>query len=194
MDLGCVLISLPVLLPLLFSIAFVLSFRRGPILFSQIRVGKNSQLFRIWKFRSMAVGAENQLLGHLRADTAAALEWSISRKLRRDPRVTKFGSFLRRTSLDELPQIWNILQGDMSLVGPRPVPRDELDKEYQNHKYAYHSCRPGLTGLWQVSGRHHLSYAKRVQLDCRYAANQSTMGDITILLRTVRIIWECDGC
>ncbi|MCE6959244.1 sugar transferase [Cereibacter sphaeroides] len=160
--------------------------------FSQQRVGKNGRTFRVLKVRTMVSDAEARLAEHLAADPAAALEWKVSRKLRRDPRITRFGRFLRSTSLDELPQIWNVLRGDMSWVGPRPVVADEL-ANYGPFAAVYLSLRPGITGPWQVSGRNAETYEDRVAMDVRYAADYSPAMDMKIILKTVLVVIRKTG-
>src|SRR5690606_27026488 len=145
---------------------------------------RNGRAFKMWKFRSMIEGAEEKLEAYLAADPTARAEWAETQKLKNDPRVTPLGRILRRTSLDELPQLWNILVGDMSLVGPRPIVRDEIDR-YQAVYPLYMQSRPGLTGLWQVSGRSNTSYARRIVLDKIYIRRWSFAMDIGILLRTI---------
>jgi undecaprenyl-phosphate galactose phosphotransferase len=162
----------------------------GPI-FGDRRVGKDGRIFRCFKFRSMVRNAERVLAKHLEADPAAREEWNRTFKLARDPRITAFGMFLRRTSLDELPQLFNVLRGDMSLVGPRPIMLCEVES-YSRLK-TYYQCRPGITGLWQVSGRNEVSYTRRIRLNAVYARKQSLRLDLVILLRTVRVVLSGRG-
>jgi lipopolysaccharide/colanic/teichoic acid biosynthesis glycosyltransferase len=156
----------------------------GPALFGHMRVGRDGHLFPCLKFRSMVVDSQARLDALLAADPEARAEWEAARKLRHDPRVTRIGAFLRKTSLDELPQLINVLRGEMSLVGPRPVQMAELDRFYGAAAAHYISVRPGITGLWQVSGRSSTSYATRVALDVAYVARPSLWQDIRILVRT----------
>jgi lipopolysaccharide/colanic/teichoic acid biosynthesis glycosyltransferase len=156
----------------------------GPALFGHMRVGRGGRLFPCLKFRSMVVDSQARLDALLAADPEARAEWEATRKLRQDPRVTPIGAFLRKTSLDELPQLINVLRGEMSLVGPRPVQMAELDRFYGAAAAHYISVRPGITGLWQVSGRSSTSYATRVALDVAYVARPSLWQDIRILVRT----------
>jgi exopolysaccharide production protein ExoY len=160
----------------------------GPVLFRHRRIGFAGREFTCLKFRTMAPDAERRLLNHLAADPAARQEWTHKHKLRNDPRITRVGRIMRHTSLDELPQLLNILKGDMSLVGPRPIVVDEVEK-YQEHFSLYASARPGLTGLWQVKGRNHTTYAQRVAYDVDYLQNWSLIRDIKIACMTfTRII------
>jgi exopolysaccharide production protein ExoY len=156
----------------------------GPVLFRHKRVGFNGTHFECLKFRTMAVDAEARLRRHLEADPAAAAEWIATRKLRNDPRVTLIGGLLRKSSLDELPQLFNVLKGDMSIVGPRPVTEEELNR-YSDAIDAYYSCRPGITGLWQVSGRSTTTFQRRVVLDRYYADHWSMALDAKIIMATI---------
>lgn len=164
----------------------------GPALFAQRRVGFDGRPFRCWKFRSMTTDAEARLAEHLARDAAAALEWERARKLVHDPRVTALGRVLRRSSLDELPQLINVLIGDMSCVGPRPVAPQELSK-YGRAAPDYLRARPGLTGLWQVSGRSRRTYEERVALDCDYVRRCSLTLDLVILARTLPALLDVDA-
>ncbi len=160
---------------------------RGPVFFSQTRIGQGRRRFRLWKFRSMVADADAVLENHLQDDLALAIEWRNTHKLKNDPRVTRIGRLLRRSSLDELPQLWNVLRGDMSMIGPRPIVEDELLK-YGSNIALYSRVRPGLTGLWQVCGRNDISYRRRVDLDSSYILNWSLPADLKILFRTVRVV------
>ena len=185
MDVGVALLAIVALAPLMVAIAVLI--RRGdggPALFRQIRVGKDGRRFACWKFRSMVRDAEAALQRHLAARPDAAREWAESRKLVNDPRVTPLGDFLRRSSLDELPQLFNVLRGDMSLVGPRPIVPAECARYGDDLKF-YLAARPGITGLWQVSGRSDCSYPERVALDVAYAQNWRLSTDLVIVFRTV---------
>lgn len=156
----------------------------GEILFRHKRVGAFDKEFNCLKFRSMAPNADQLLAALLARDPEAAAEWARDRKLRDDPRVTWLGRILRKTSLDELPQLWNVIVGEMSLVGPRPVMRDELER-YGARRASYLAARPGITGLWQTSGRNSTTYQRRTELDEQYVLNWSFLGDINLLLKTV---------
>jgi exopolysaccharide production protein ExoY len=156
----------------------------GPVLFRHRRVGFNGKHFDCLKFRTMLVDAPERLQHLLESDPVAAREWAETRKLRRDPRITAIGAILRKSSLDELPQLFNVLKGDMSIVGPRPVTDEELER-YTASVGAYLACRPGITGLWQVSGRSTTTYDKRVACDAFYAQNWSIALDVKILIVTI---------
>jgi exopolysaccharide production protein ExoY len=158
---------------------------RGPAFYRHERVGRSGRPIGCLKLRTMVVDADARLAELLASDPALAEEFALTFKLKKDPRVTRLGRLLRRTSLDELPQLVNVLRGEMSLVGPRPITEEEM-RRYGQYMPIVLSARPGMTGLWQVSGRNDVSYATRVALDVQYAFGQSLGGDISILLRTVR--------
>jgi exopolysaccharide production protein ExoY len=164
----------------------------GPALFRHRRVGFNGKYFDCLKFRTMVTDAPERLRHLLETDPDAAAEWAITRKLRRDPRVTPVGALFRKSSLDELPQLFNVLRGDMSIVGPRPVTDEELER-YASSMGAYLACRPGITGLWQVSGRSTTTYDKRVACDAFYAHNWSMALDVKILLVTLPALLESEN-
>lgn len=164
----------------------------GPAVFYHTRIGKDGRHFKCFKFRTMVVNAEQRLIDLLKSDSEAAAEWARDQKLRRDPRVTALGRFLRNSSLDELPQLINILLGEMSLVGPRPIVFDEVVR-YGDLFMAYKAVKPGVTGLWQVSGRNNVSYCERVAMDARYAATWTVVGDIGIILRTIPVVIASRG-
>lgn len=164
----------------------------GPIFFSHRRIQRHGAFFTMWKFRTMCVNSSEVLEAYLAADPAARIEWRRTHKLKNDPRVTRVGEFLRRTSLDELPQLWNVLTGTMSLVGPRPIVAAEVEK-YGEFFADYCLVKPGITGLWQVSGRSSCTYGERVQLDRLYARTWSLRGDIVILFKTLSAVFNQDG-
>jgi lipopolysaccharide/colanic/teichoic acid biosynthesis glycosyltransferase len=164
----------------------------GPVIFAHRRIGRNGETFRCFKFRSMRVDAETRLAEVLAADPAAREEWARDHKLRRDPRVTPLGDFLRRSSLDELPQFFNVIRGEMSLVGPRPIVEEERAK-YGRRFQAYCAVKPGITGLWQVSGRNDVSYRARVAMDTCYARKKNLALDLYILVMTVPCVLRSRG-
>jgi undecaprenyl-phosphate galactose phosphotransferase len=159
----------------------------GPVLFRQRRLGKGGHPFWILKFRTMIPDAESVLNRVLDSDPKAREEWARDYKLRNDPRITRLGRFLRRSSLDELPQFWNVLAGDMSIVGPRPIVKAEISR-YNRAYSVYCAGRPGITGLWQVSGRNDSGYEERVALDCKYLTSWSPGLDLSILFKTIRAV------
>jgi exopolysaccharide production protein ExoY len=164
----------------------------GPIFYVQPRAGRGGRDFRFYKFRSMKVDADEVLSAFLDSDTGAKQRWEQYQKIDNDPRITKFGAFIRRTSLDELPQFWNVLKGDMSLVGPRPCMLQQKAL-YGPDWRAYCAVRPGITGLWQVSGRNRLTYRQRVALDARYVRGLSASGDLKILAKTILVVLTAHG-
>lgn len=187
------LVLLLLLSPLLLTVSFLIWQRDGsPILFRHYRVGQDGKLFPCMKFRSMLRESDQVLAALLRDDPVARAEWERDQKLTHDPRITPVGKFLRVTSLDELPQLFNVLRGDMHLVGPRPITVAELDR-YGRARWHYLSVRPGITGLWQVSGRNNTSYEERVALDQRYVEQRSLLGDVGILIKTVRVVLLREG-
>jgi undecaprenyl-phosphate galactose phosphotransferase len=184
-------ITFPVLVftsPLLMLIYVLLKiFDPGPALFSQLRVGKDGRTFLVYKFRTMRVDAAARLEALLASDPAAASEWASFQKLRKDPRVTILGRFLRKSSLDELPQLLNIMRGEMSVVGPRPVTSSEIYRYGSEYPF-YTAVRPGVVGLWQVSGRNRLAYTERVALDVKYVKTWTVWADVKILLRAIPVV------
>ena len=175
-------------LPAMFFIAVIMfSTDRGPILFSHERIGQNGKRFKCLKFRSMVVDSQEALRRHLELFPQARAEWDATQKLRDDPRITPLGRFLRVTSLDELPQLINVIRGEMSLVGPRPIVQDEVVR-YADQIEHYSAVRPGITGLWQVSGRSDCDYDQRVQLDTLYVREWSFTGDLVILIKTIKVV------
>ena len=179
-------------LPVMSVVAILIVFQRdsGTIFYGQRRVGRSGRLFYCLKFRSMCPDADARLQSLLVTDEIARKEWAETHKLMNDPRITTLGRFLRDTSLDELPQLWNVLRGQMSLVGPRPITIAELDGPYLRHngQEEYLSVRPGITGLWQVSGRSLVTYENRVALDKAYVRTLSLVADVTILVKTVGVV------
>jgi len=163
-----------------------------PVHYWQNRLGANGQRFRFYKFRSMVHNSDEVLVEHLSRNDMARTEWDTFQKLQKDPRITPIGQIIRKLSMDELPQFWNVLKGDMSLVGPRPCMERQKSLYGKNWGH-YCAMRPGITGLWQVSGRNRLSYARRVELDAEYVANWSLWLDIKILMKTLVIVVTGDG-
>jgi len=187
------LLLLLLLAPLMGVVAFLIWRRDGaPILFGHYRVGRDGRLFKCLKFRTMVRDAQPVLERLLRENPAARAQWQAEQKLDDDPRITPVGRFLRRTSLDELPQLINVLRGEMALVGPRPITVPELER-YGPARWHYLNALPGMTGLWQVSGRNDLSYDERVRLDRRYVERHDLALDLGILARTVKVVLWRDG-
>jgi exopolysaccharide production protein ExoY len=178
--------------PLMLACVALIRKDGGPATFAHYRVGASGRVFRCFKFRSMCIDAERVLRDILEKEPALREEWRRTFKLQKDPRVTAIGGWLRRSSLDELPQLLNVLRGDMALVGPRPITLTEL-RLYGPARWQYLSVLPGMTGLWQVSGRNRVSYERRVQLDDEYVKNRSIWLDLQILARTVLVVLTRDG-
>ncbi len=164
----------------------------GPIFYQQTRIGRGGKLFRVWKFRSMVANADQVLAHYFERYPQMQQHWEQAQKLKDDPRITRVGGFLRRTSLDELPQLWNVLKGEMSMVGPRPIVQAEV-WHYGDKFDSYLQVLPGITGLWQVSGRSNATYDERVSFDVYYVTNWSVWLDIYILMRTVQVVLAGDG-
>lgn len=193
LDIFVVCALLPCLVPLFLIVAAIVRISSpGPILYRQRRIGRFGREFTLWKFRSMYRNGEEILRKHLESSAEAAREWKETRKLRNDPRVTRLGNILRRASLDELPQFINVLAGSMSLVGPRPIVAAERAR-YGDAYFFYTSAKPGLSGLWQVSGRSDLSYEQRVRLDEEYIRRWNLALDIHILWHTAGVVWGSKG-
>ncbi len=193
MDVALVLLASPlILLAVGIIAAMVLLSSPGPIFYSHRRIRKNGAFFSMWKFRTMCLNSTEILEDYLTENPTARGEWNKSHKLKKDPRITPIGSFLRRYSLDEVPQFWNVLMGQMSLVGPRPIVAAEVEK-YNDGFECYCRVKPGLTGLWQVSGRSGLEYEERVALDCQYVQRWSLYQDFVILLKTFSSVIRQEG-
>lgn len=179
----CLVLGLPFFL-LIALFIFVSS--PGKVIYSHERIGRGGKSFRCYKFRSMYLNADQRLKEILASHPLLKEEWEKNYKLKKDPRITPFGSFLRKTSFDELPQFWNVLKGDLSVVGPRPVVKEEVEKYLNVKAYKILSIRPGLTGLWQVSGRSDIAcYQTRIQLDEYYVDNHSLLLDLKLILKTI---------
>ena len=188
LDISMALSGLVSLSPLFILTALLIKLTdRGPIFYRHIRLGHGRRSFACVKFRTMVTHADEVLEQHLRSSPDAAAEWAASRKLKNDPRITPVGTVLRKLSLDELPQLINVLRGEMSMVGPRPIVFDEVPL-YGTDIDFYFSARPGLTGVWQVSGRSDAAYSKRVALDRRYVENWSLWTDLVVVLKTVPVV------
>jgi Undecaprenyl-phosphate galactose phosphotransferase WbaP len=186
--LGCIAISW-----LLFYIAMAVKLSsRGPVIYGHERIGRGGRRFRAWKFRSMFENSSEVLEQYLEEHPELREEWDKDHKLKYDPRITRIGRFIRKTSLDELPQLWNVIRGEMSLVGPRPIVTAEIVK-YGSYYGLYTIVKPGITGLWQVSGRNNTTYEERIQLDAYYVRNWSPWMDLYLLLRTIRIVLFAHG-
>lgn len=190
LDVSLVLLSLPVVLPVTLLLALMVRLDGHGAFYSQARIGQGRRCYTIWKLRTMVVDADDRLETYLASDPAARNEWDATQKLKDDPRITRFGRFLRKTSLDELPQLWNVLIGDMSLVGPRPMMPEQMDL-YPGD--AYFALRPGITGPWQVSERNASTFADRAYYDTHYERSLSFMGDLQLLFATIRVVLRGTG-
>ena len=179
--------------PVILVLALAVAATSGlPVFYGGVRMGRDGKPFRVWKLRTMVRDAEAIVEYWKQKGTEEGVIYFQSYKLKKDPRVTRLGAFLRKTSLDELPQLWNVLRGEMSLVGPRPIVADELEK-YGADRDAFLSVRPGLTGLWQVSGRNDIDYPERADLELEYVWNFSWRQDLVLVLRTVPILFQVNG-
>lgn len=190
-DIALVLLAAPAVLPVVLICALLVMLDGHSPFYAQMRIGRGGGLFRMWKLRTMVPDAERKLLHFLDSSPEARREWDLKQKLAQDPRVTRVGQILRRLSLDELPQLWNVLVGEMSLVGPRPM-MPEQQPLYPGH--AYYLLRPGLTGPWQVSDRNACSFAARASYDDVYEREVSAATDARIMLSTVHVVLRATGC
>ncbi len=189
-DISVVLMALPIVLPVILVLAAILKIGGNSPFFTQERVGKGGRTFRLWKLRTMVPDAEERLQEYLQKDETARREWDAYQKLSHDPRITEFGQFLRKSSLDELPQLLNVLRGDMSLVGPRPM---MVEQQELYPGTAYYALRPGLTGTWQISDRNQSTFAQRAEFDAEYERNLTFVRDLKILLSTVGVVLRATG-
>lgn len=193
LDITLILLAAPYILLAFLILAFLVKLDSpGPVFYRQIRIGRFGRKFSVYKFRTMVQNADRVLQDYLDKSPELKVEWLATHKLKQDPRVTRLGALLRTWSLDELPQLWNIIIGDMGLVGPRPIVDAEIEK-YGKCFELYTQVRPGLTGLWQVSGRNNTTYERRVELDEYYVRNRSLKLDLQILLKTVLVVLKKDG-
>jgi len=184
---------LPFVIPVIAIVAIaVKATSPGPVFYRHLRIGRRNKPFHLWKFRTMLQESDHIFWTHVTQSPEARREWLCYRKLKRDPRVTRIGAFLRRSNLDELPQLLNVLRGEMSIVGPRPIVDEEL-KLYGPGRALYAAVLPGITGLWQVSGRGCLPYEQRVALDVEYVSTWSLVRDLEVLTKTVNAVWTCRG-
>ena len=190
LDTLIVLLAAPFVLPLVLMLGLLVARDGGPVFYSQDRVGRGGRTFRIWKLRSMVTDADRALEAHLASDPVARAEWATTQKLKNDPRITPVGRLIRKASLDELPQLWNVLKGDMSLVGPRPMMPDQAPL-YPGR--AYYALRPGLTGFWQVSDRNEISFAGRAAHDTDYSRKVSLLTDLMVLVATAWVVVRGTG-
>jgi lipopolysaccharide/colanic/teichoic acid biosynthesis glycosyltransferase len=191
LDVTAIVMALPVVVPVVAALAVVVSLEGGNPFYTQMRVGRHGKKFRMWKLRSMVADADARMQEFLQSNPSARAEWDKTQNLQNDPRITGFGRFLRKSSLDELPQLWNVLKGDMSLVGPRPM---MISQQLMYPGSAYYALRPGVTGAWQTAGRNRTSFEARAEFDTDYEAEVSLKTDVTILLRTFSVVLKGTGC
>jgi lipopolysaccharide/colanic/teichoic acid biosynthesis glycosyltransferase len=189
-DLACIVLAAPLIVPVIALLAMMVAIDGGKPFYRQARVGRDGRIYTMWKLRTMVAGADAKLEAHLAADPAARTEWDSTQKLKDDPRITRFGRMLRKTSLDELPQLFNVIKGEMSLVGPRPM-LPEQQEMYPGT--AYYDLLPGITGPWQVSARNETTFAARAYFDTRYARTLSFVEDLRMLASTVRVVTRATG-
>jgi lipopolysaccharide/colanic/teichoic acid biosynthesis glycosyltransferase len=190
-DVTAIVMAAPVVVPVVAALALLVARDGGKPFYSQMRVGKSGKRFRMWKLRSMVLDADARMEDYLAAHPEARLEWDLTQKLKDDPRITRIGRILRQTSLDELPQLWNVLRGEMSLVGPRPI---MLSQQSIYPGVAYYLLRPGCTGFWQTAGRNRTTFEARVEYDNAYEESLSLKTDLKILLGTVGVMVKGTGC
>ena len=183
-------VTAPFVLPVVLLLGLLISRDGGSAFYCQDRIGRGGKVFRLWKLRSMVMDADRKLEHYLAGNPAARAEWDEHQKLKDDPRITALGRLIRKTSLDELPQLWNVLTGDMSLVGPRPMLPSQA-RLYPGR--AYYRLRPGLTGFWQISDRNHTSFAARAAYDTQYARRLSLLTDLLVLVATVWVVIRGTG-
>jgi lipopolysaccharide/colanic/teichoic acid biosynthesis glycosyltransferase len=190
LDITAILAAAPVVVPMVVGLALMVARDGGSPFYTQDRVGKGGKVFRMWKLRSMVTDADARMESYLATNPEARAEWDSTQKLKNDPRITPFGQFLRRSSLDELPQLWNVLIGDMSLVGPRPM---MVNQRALYPGTAYYELRPGITGFWQTAGRNKTTFEARAEFDAAYEGEVSLMTDLRILARTVGVVLKGTG-
>lgn len=190
LDVVAVLLAAPFVIPVVVILVLIILYHGDKPFYTQQRVGRSGRSFRLWKLRTMVENADKRLEEYLATNPEAKAEWDETQKLKNDPRITSSGHFLRKTSLDELPQLWNVLRGDMSIVGPRPMMLEQAQL-YPGADY-YH-LRPGVTGLWQISDRNNSSFAARANFDAEYAASLSLRGDVGVIAKTVGVVLRCTG-
>lgn len=190
LDVAAIVLAAPAVLPVVAIAALMVARDGGSPFYTQMRVGKGGKRFRMWKLRSMVRDADERMEEFLAANPEARMEWDSTQKLKSDPRITRMGKFLRKSSLDELPQLWNVLIGDMSLVGPRPM---MISQQNMYPGRAYYALRPGITGYWQTSGRNRTTFEARAQFDDAYEADLSLVTDVKVLAATVGVVLHGTG-
>lgn len=190
LDVTAIALAAPVVVPVVAALAVMVARDGGNPFYSQLRVGKNGRRFRMWKLRSMVNDADARMEEYLDAHPEARAEWNLTQKLKDDPRITPLGKIIRQTSLDELPQLWNVLKGDMSLVGPRPM---MTSQQALYPGLSYYLVRPGCTGFWQTAGRNRTSFEARAEYDTAYESELSLWTDLKLLVQTVGVMMRATG-
>jgi exopolysaccharide production protein ExoY len=190
-DITLVLIALPSVILILLPLILMVAMDGNRPFYVQERVGRHGRVFRMWKLRTMVPDADQVLNAHLATSLEARREWDLHQKLRKDPRITAFGRFLRKSSLDELPQLWNVLKGDMSIVGPRPM---MCSQQIIYPGTEYYAMRPGITGFWQISVRNESSFSERASFDRKYFQMLSFKTDMQVIMRTFGVVLRAKGC
>jgi exopolysaccharide production protein ExoY len=190
LDVTAIVMAAPVVVPVVLISALLVARDGGSPFYTQMRVGKGGRKFRMWKLRSMVPDADARMEDYLASNPDARLEWDSTQKLKADPRITRMGKFLRKSSLDELPQLWNVLRGDMSLVGPRPM---MINQQQLYPGMAYYALRPGITGYWQTAGRNRTTFEARAEYDDAYEAELSLASDVKVLIATVAVVVQGTG-
>lgn len=190
LDVTAIALALPAVVPIVAIAALMVARDGGRPFYTQMRVGLGGRAFRMWKLRTMVADADARMEDYLASHPEARLEWDSTQKLKADPRITKLGRFLRKSSLDELPQLWNVLRGDMSLVGPRPM---MINQQQMYPGTDYYSLRPGITGYWQTAGRNRTTFEARAEYDSAYAAELSFGNDMRVLVATVSVVVNATG-
>ena len=189
-DVSAILLAAPVVVPVVLVLAAVVARDGGRPFYTQMRVGKGGRRFKMWKLRSMVCDADDRMADYLASNPQARLEWDRTQKLKADPRITRFGQFLRKSSLDELPQLWNVFVGEMSLVGPRPM---MINQQHMYPGTAYYALRPGITGYWQTAGRNRTTFEARAEYDTAYEAELTLVTDMRVLVQTVGVVVNATG-
>ncbi len=189
-DVIAIVLAAPVVVPLVLALAAAVARDGGRPFYTQMRVGRGGRRFKMWKLRSMVCDADARMEEYLASNPQARLEWDVTQKLKADPRITRFGQFLRKSSLDELPQLWNVFTGEMSLVGPRPM---MINQQNMYPGTAYYALRPGITGYWQTAGRNHTTFEARAEFDTAYEAELSLATDLRVLVQTVGVVVNATG-
>lgn len=190
LDVAAIMMAVPLVVPIVAALAVGVALDGGRPFYTQQRIGRSGRRFRMWKLRSMVPDADTRMAEHLEQHPSARAEWNSTQKLKDDPRITRFGRMLRRSSLDELPQLWNVLIGDMSLVGPRPM---MVSQQALYPGTAYYGLRPGITGAWQTAGRNATTFEARADYDAAYDADLTLATDARILVRTVGVVLKATG-